>query len=213
VYEEVREQIERMRAAVPGITVTCTQVENDSLRITIALGKDTPQIYRDAVGRFVVMVAEKVDKVLPIQRPPAEELSVVEKRGIAKPAGVERRNNYALVCVNVPRIPVGISDQEKKERMNMQEIFARALDGLGRYLIGQKIYVKRTNVFDKINKDHFQTYVNLDEDQVERAIPLLEEFIAKNGERLDEDYSLVLEPIVGEISKFNLKLKKKSTPQ
>lgn len=219
VYGEVREQIERMKTAVPGIIVTCTQVEDDALRITIALDKNTPQKYKDAVERFAAMVVEKIDKVLPIQRPPAEELSVVEKRAagrVAAPGSViEKRNNYELIRVNTPRIPGGISEKEKKERMKMQEILGRALDGLGRYLIGQKIYIKRTNVLNKTNKDHFQTYVNVDEDQAERAIPLLEEFIgnpALRGEKIDEEYSLVLELIAGEKQRFNLKLKKKSTP-
>lgn len=216
VYAEVREQIERMKTAVPGIIVTCTQAEDDALRITIALNKNTPQKYKDAVERFAAMVAEKIDKMLPIQRPQAEELSVVEKRAagrVATPGSViEKRNNYELIRVNTPRISGGISEKEKQERMKMQEIFCRALDGLGRYLIGQKIYIKRTNVLDGSNKDHFQTYINLDEDKAEEAVRLLKEFIANNGEKIDEEYSLVLEPVTGEKSRFNLKLKKKLTP-
>ena len=214
VYEQIRGQIKLMENAVPGIIVTCTQVENDALRITLVLDKDTPQKYRDAVERFAATVAEKIkqalDESLPTPRPLVQEVSVREKRVNPTGNNIERRSQHALIRVNTPRI-VG-NPEERQERMKLQGIFCKAEDKIKKHLMGNKIHMKITNLLDGSSKDFLQTFINVDEDRAEEAGRFLEGFVAANGETIDEEYSLILEPATGEKSQFNLKLKKKSIP-
>jgi hypothetical protein len=220
VYDSMYDSFDRMKTATPGLTVDCVpNVEDaeDTVNISIGFGENTPDVYRDAVRRFVEMFAKEIDKVLKLPavrpfRPPNETVSAVEKRIGKVPYKFEQRDGYPLVSFDVPRVLSGDkSTKDGLERIKLQTFYNKIKDTLFRYLLPYGVFIKISQILIEADIRFFRAYMNFDKDKVGQAAELLKKFETEWAGKIDPEYTFAFGTDPGDQEKLVLKMMKKTT--